>query len=268
MTVPYYVVNAGRGRSTHIMKSKSPSTPDPLSPEGIVAQLLWCGGNAKSTLCGLQATRYVDVFSPAEASCRECRRRWQLAVAAEAASRRPVPGLTQEQSQVQLRRAPQARWLIPALKSIEAAKFGRCPRCGRRITGAWAGKHWTDGVHLSYQGKGYCPGPGKLPPQRRPERQIEDQDRKERRGSGLLRVSYDGSKPLDQALRGLDRSHELDFGNGVTVARHPSRSGFLLMHNNYLYDTADDPLQVAQRVVAKLTSLKLKLHSRSQDGTD
>jgi hypothetical protein len=25
--MPYYVVNAGRGRSTHIMKSKSPSIP-------------------------------------------------------------------------------------------------------------------------------------------------------------------------------------------------------------------------------------------------
>jgi hypothetical protein len=76
----YYVVNAGRGRSaTHIMQSKSPRTPNPLSPGSITAQLLWFGGNPKDTLCGLIATRHVDVFSPAEASCRECRRRWQLA---------------------------------------------------------------------------------------------------------------------------------------------------------------------------------------------
>jgi hypothetical protein len=163
--VPYYVVNAGRGRSTHIMKSKSPSTPNPLSPGSIAADLLWFGGNPKYTFCGLHATRHVNVFSPSEASCRECRRRWQLALAAEAAGRRPVPGLTPEQSEVQLRRAPKARILVPALEPGQAAKPGRCPRCGRRISGPWAGKHWTDGVHLSVDGTGYCPGPGKVPPQ-------------------------------------------------------------------------------------------------------
>jgi hypothetical protein len=62
--VPYYVVNTGRGRSTHIMKSSSPSTPDPMSPGNIAAQLIWFGGNPKHTLCGLQATRYVNVFTP------------------------------------------------------------------------------------------------------------------------------------------------------------------------------------------------------------
>ena len=51
------MINAGRGRSTHIMKSSSPSTPNPMSPGSIAAQLLWFGGNAKDTLCGLQATR-------------------------------------------------------------------------------------------------------------------------------------------------------------------------------------------------------------------
>jgi hypothetical protein len=61
------------------MKSNSPSTPNPLSPGSIVAELLWFGGNPKFTLCGVQATRYVDVFSPSEASCRECRKRWQAA---------------------------------------------------------------------------------------------------------------------------------------------------------------------------------------------
>lgn len=84
--MPYYVVNVRAGRSgvstgTHIMKSNSPSTPNPASPGAIVAQLLWFGGNARSTLCDRQAARYVDVFSPGEVSCRECKRRWQLATA-------------------------------------------------------------------------------------------------------------------------------------------------------------------------------------------
>lgn len=82
--MPYYVVNAGRGRSTHIMKSRSASTPNPLSPGSVAAQLLWFGGNSKDTLCGLQATRYVDVFTPEEANCRECRRRFQIAMAQRA----------------------------------------------------------------------------------------------------------------------------------------------------------------------------------------
>lgn len=45
----YYVVNTGRirlggaatSRGTHIMWSKTPSTPDPGSPGGIAAQLIW-----------------------------------------------------------------------------------------------------------------------------------------------------------------------------------------------------------------------------------
>lgn len=159
--MPYYVVNAGRGRSTHIMKSKNPTTPNPLSPGSIAAELLWFGGNPKFTLCGLQATRYVNVFSPSEASCRECRRRWQLAVAPESAARRPVPGRAREQSKVQLRRTPKARTLIPALKPDEATKPDRCPRCGRRMSDAR--KHWSDGLHHSADGTGYCycPDPGK-----------------------------------------------------------------------------------------------------------
>ena len=95
--MPYYVVNTGRirlggaatSRGTHIMWSKTPSTPDPGSPEGIAAQLIWFGGNAKTTLCGLPALRNVsDVFTPGEASCRECRKRWQLAMAEEQARAR------------------------------------------------------------------------------------------------------------------------------------------------------------------------------------
>jgi hypothetical protein len=81
MPKQFYVVNAGRfgstSRATHIMQSSSPSTPNPRSPGGVISQLLWFGGNAKTTLCGLQATRHVDAFQPAEASCRECRRRWE-----------------------------------------------------------------------------------------------------------------------------------------------------------------------------------------------
>jgi hypothetical protein len=81
MSKQFYVVNAGRfggtSRATHIMHSSSPSTPNPRSAEGVIAQLLWFGGNAKTTLCGLQATRHVDAFQPAEASCRECHRRWE-----------------------------------------------------------------------------------------------------------------------------------------------------------------------------------------------
>jgi hypothetical protein len=37
-------------QTTHIMESRNPSTPNPMSPGSIVAQLLWFGGNAKSTL--------------------------------------------------------------------------------------------------------------------------------------------------------------------------------------------------------------------------
>lgn len=97
--MPYYVVNAGRGRFTHIIKSNSPSTPNPMSPGSIAAQLIWFGGNAKSTLCGLQATRYVNVFTPAEASCRECKKRWELGVKAEAAQAAKTP----EQKQAEAR---------------------------------------------------------------------------------------------------------------------------------------------------------------------
>jgi hypothetical protein len=77
--VPYYVVNAGRGRSsTHIMKSKSPSIPG-LGTFVVSNIVAFGGGTTKQTLCGLTATRYVNVFTPSEASCRECKKRWQLA---------------------------------------------------------------------------------------------------------------------------------------------------------------------------------------------
>jgi hypothetical protein len=64
----YCVVNRGRGRSTHISTGRVRG----------LSLATWSG--SASILCGLPATRLVDVFSTAEASCRECRRRWQLAI--------------------------------------------------------------------------------------------------------------------------------------------------------------------------------------------
>lgn len=75
--MPYYVVNVGRGQATHIMESTSPRTPHGVTATYFAAN--------KFTLCGLNATRYMNVFAPSEASCRECRKRWQLATAKEAA---------------------------------------------------------------------------------------------------------------------------------------------------------------------------------------
>jgi hypothetical protein len=104
----YFVVNTGRirlggavtSRGTHIMWSKTPSTPDPGSPGGIAAQLIWFGGNAKTTLCGLPALRNVsDVFTPAEVSCRECRKRWQTAMAKEQAGARQEAERRQRQAE-------------------------------------------------------------------------------------------------------------------------------------------------------------------------
>jgi hypothetical protein len=63
----YYVVNSGHTRSTHISREAVP---------GLAVTLL---AGSPRTLCGLPATRQVDVFTPAEISCRECRRRWELA---------------------------------------------------------------------------------------------------------------------------------------------------------------------------------------------
>lgn len=92
--MPYYAVNAGRGRSTHIMKSKNLSIPG--VGKFLISNIVgFGGGTVKYTLCGLAATRYVSVFTPSEASCRECRKRWQLEVPTEArpaVGSRPTPG--------------------------------------------------------------------------------------------------------------------------------------------------------------------------------
>jgi len=86
----YYVVNAmnSRGkvtsRATHIMHSSSADTPG--FPSALTdGTLLAAGRGPKSTLCGLLAGRHVDVFQPAEAACPECRKRYQLGLAREAA---------------------------------------------------------------------------------------------------------------------------------------------------------------------------------------
>ncbi|MGD0928938.1 MAG: hypothetical protein ABR926_27530 [Streptosporangiaceae bacterium] len=73
------------------MRSTSPATPNPMSPGGIAAQMLWFGGNPKPTLCGLAATRHVNVFAPGQASCRECRARWQRRRSAVPAVPQPRP---------------------------------------------------------------------------------------------------------------------------------------------------------------------------------
>jgi hypothetical protein len=79
----FYVVNArnSRGnvtsRGTHIMRSKSSSTPG-VGSAVIVGGLLGFGSGTKQTLCGQWAGRHVEVFQPSEVICRECKRRWQL----------------------------------------------------------------------------------------------------------------------------------------------------------------------------------------------
>ncbi|MGP7996645.1 MAG: hypothetical protein ACLPKI_04825 [Streptosporangiaceae bacterium] len=86
----YYVVNAMNScgkvtsRTTHLMQSSSPDTPG-HPPALIAGTLLAVGSRPKGTLCGLLAGRHMDVFQPAEASCRECRKRYGLALVKEAA---------------------------------------------------------------------------------------------------------------------------------------------------------------------------------------
>jgi hypothetical protein len=113
------------------MLSNSPRMQGPIS-------LAWSGAY-KVTLCGLPATRYVDVFSPAEASCRECRKRWQLA---------PDPPATATQrlnDRAKLARAQNVvvrEWITANLPDVtltgaeSGAKVRRIIR--RRYPGGWA----------------------------------------------------------------------------------------------------------------------------------
>ena len=80
----FYVANAAGERrdSTHIVNaSRTPYDPNPWHPGNLIYTLtnFW-----PTTLGGLRASRRVEVFTPDEASCRECRKRWQLRVARDA----------------------------------------------------------------------------------------------------------------------------------------------------------------------------------------
>jgi hypothetical protein len=66
--VPDDLFTAGASQST------MPENRAKVSPGQVIL-----GVGVKLTLRGFRRPRYVDVFSPAEASCRECRRRWALA---------------------------------------------------------------------------------------------------------------------------------------------------------------------------------------------
>lgn len=83
----YYVVNVEGRRfgsvttGTHIMRSDSPAIPGAVW--SAIAGFTGVGSNGKQTLCGKWAARYVDVFEPREASCRECKKRWQVATGAQ-----------------------------------------------------------------------------------------------------------------------------------------------------------------------------------------
>jgi hypothetical protein len=122
------------------MQSREPSTPDPNTLGNIAMSIVTgYGRSAKLTLCGLPATRYVDVFTPAEASCRECRKRWQLA---------PDPPATARQrldDRVKLGRAQNVivrEWITANLPDVRltdetsGAKMRQVIR--RRYPGGWA----------------------------------------------------------------------------------------------------------------------------------
>jgi hypothetical protein len=103
--MPYYVVNIGSSRTvmptagtgTHIMKSATPTTPIGLA------------GGPKTTLCGRRAVRYVDVFTPAEASCRECKKRWQIGAAADAAEAERKAAVAKARAERRAAMTPQQR---------------------------------------------------------------------------------------------------------------------------------------------------------------
>lgn len=66
----YHVVNlyGSRSRATHVVKCWGRYQAPAL------------GMGIKHTLCGQSGGRYVPVFQPGEVSCRECRRRYEIAV--------------------------------------------------------------------------------------------------------------------------------------------------------------------------------------------
>lgn len=56
------------------MHSKPP--PAPPRTESTVIHVT---DGVNSTLCGRSVSRNMDIFEPREATCRECKRRWELA---------------------------------------------------------------------------------------------------------------------------------------------------------------------------------------------
>ena len=172
--MPFYVVNAGSGRSsTHIVQSNSPELAK--EQRGVVDDVaIGFSGVPKYTLCGLQATRLVNVFAPDGASCRECKKRWKLAKAAEAAAQQRVAReeaawqQTIRDRERRQRATCQAQYeartdqLIPALPSGKTARPGRCQRCGRRKSAkydkAFGARWFPDGSHLDVAGARWCPG--------------------------------------------------------------------------------------------------------------
>lgn len=68
----YHAVYSGRSQTIHIMKSLTPGTPNFVNT--VVT------GYSKTTLCNKPATGAVaGIFAVSEATCRECRRRWEMA---------------------------------------------------------------------------------------------------------------------------------------------------------------------------------------------
>jgi hypothetical protein len=96
--------------TTHIMCSNSSSVPFP----GIVSELVLCSsGPQKTTLCGLPALRDVSgVFSPNQATCRECKARYPQHLAAQ--------------------RATEARQALQAHARAGAARERAARRAGRK----------------------------------------------------------------------------------------------------------------------------------------
>ena len=69
----YWAVEAAKDQHTvHIMESKTPYLM------GAFEQILLGPGN-KFTLCSKRAVRWIDVFTPEEATCAECLKRYTTA---------------------------------------------------------------------------------------------------------------------------------------------------------------------------------------------
>ena len=71
MAESYFPVFSGRSQVLHLMSSRRPQ------PRGVVGQL---AAGADFTLCGKMVSRSAaGLFTMHEVSCRECKRRWEIA---------------------------------------------------------------------------------------------------------------------------------------------------------------------------------------------